>query len=65
MENERNALTYTVEELINILVEKGGSSAHFTFKKQDSNEIIAVIAIAMMEDAYRLKNICQEYFTEA
>lgn len=65
MENERNALTYTVEELINILAEKGGSSAHFTFKKQDSNEIIAVIAIAMMEDAYRLKNICQEYFTEA
>lgn len=65
MNNERDVLTYTVNELINMVVERGGLSAHFTFKKQDSEEIIAVIAIAMMEDAYRLKNICQEYFSES
>lgn len=65
MDNDRDVLTYTVNELISMLVERGGSSAHFTFKKQDSNEIIAVVAIALMEDAYRLKNICKEYFSEA
>jgi hypothetical protein len=64
MDNERNVLTYTVNDLLEMLVNKGGTSAHFTFKKEDGEEIIAVIAIALMEDAYRLKAICKEYFSE-
>ena len=64
MEQERDALTYTVSELIDILVARGGSTASFSFKNEDGT-LIAVIAIATMEDAYRLKNICKEYFEEA
>ena len=64
MEEERDVLTYTVGELINMLVERGGSSANFSFKKQDGT-LVAVIAIATMDDAYRLKNVCSEYFSEA
>ncbi len=64
MQEERDVLTYTVAELINMLVERGGSTANFSFKKEDGT-LIALIAIATMEDAYRLKNICKEYFEEA
>lgn len=64
MQEDRDALSYTVGELIGILVERGGSSANFSFKKPDG-ELVAVIAIATMEDAYRLRTICKEYFEEA
>lgn len=63
MQEERNALTYTVGELIAILEERGGSSANFSFKNSNG-ELIAVVAIAIAEDAYRLKNICKEYLSE-
>lgn len=63
MEQERDVLEYTVRELMDMLVSRGGTSANFSFKNSDG-ELVAVITIATMEDAYRLKNICREYFSE-
>lgn len=63
MEQERDVLNYTVRELMDILVSRGGTSANFSFKGPD-DKLVAVITIATMEDAYRLRNICKEYFSE-
>jgi hypothetical protein len=60
-EQKKEAMEYTVAELMQILVEQGGTAASFVFRGEDGN-IIATVGVGIYEDAYRLKNLFKDNF---
>lgn len=53
----KEIMNLRVKDLMEMVLQKGGTVADFTFKDENSDEIMAFISISLFETAAKLKEI--------